>query len=168
MDERHENEQYFFDEPTIELLADLLSGFEAPCCLCAPMVARAVAERGRTVTLLDLDERFADVPGFRHFDLTQPEWISDEFDVLLCDPPFFNVSLSRLSDTLFQLTHHDASRPVLVTYLERRESSLLGALGRFDLRPTGFLPGYRTVMECDRNAIALYSNLPSDRLAALA
>ncbi len=65
MEERHENEQYFFD-----------------------------------ATILDIDERFADVPGYRHFDITRPEWLGIEFGAILCDPPFFNVSFRQLGDAL--------------------------------------------------------------------
>jgi hypothetical protein len=46
MDERHENEQYFFDAPTLERLTDFLSGWENACCLCAPMLGRHLAPRG--------------------------------------------------------------------------------------------------------------------------
>ena len=73
MDERHEHEQYFFDEPTLARLADVVASFPNPCCLCAPLLGKALVERDVAVRILDLDERFASLPGFRRYDLHRPE-----------------------------------------------------------------------------------------------
>ena len=74
MEERHEHEQYFFDDATRARLADLLQDRPRPCCLCVPSVGQELVRRGRAVTVLDIDERFVDLPGFRHFDIARPEW----------------------------------------------------------------------------------------------
>lgn len=73
MYELHENEQYFFAEPTLAHLAGFLARFAAPCCLCAPLLGRRLAEQGVAVTILDIDERFAAVRGFRCYNLYNPE-----------------------------------------------------------------------------------------------
>ena len=65
MYELHEREQYFFDEETLEHLTAFLGEWSAPCCICAPLLGRYAAERGVPVTILDIDERFAGVQGFR-------------------------------------------------------------------------------------------------------
>jgi hypothetical protein len=89
-EEHHEREQYFFDEATLGELATFVSRFARPCLLCAPMLGRALHNRGRTnVRVLDVDRRFADLPGFVEWDLYRPTHLPDAFDLVLCDPPFF-------------------------------------------------------------------------------
>ena len=159
MHERHEHEQYFFDEPTLARLADVVAEFENPCCLCAPMLGKALVERGVAVRILDLDERFAALPGFRRYDLHRPEWLGESFGVIVCDPPFFNVSLARLFAALRMLSRNDYRQPLLLSYLHRREAKLLQTFARFRLAPTGFFPTYQTVQPIKKNEIALYGNV---------
>src|SRR4051812_1271623 len=100
MEENHQREQYFFDQPTIDALADLVGAFERPCVLCAPMVGKEASRRKRPVRILDVDERFAAVPGFQRWDIYRPTHVEETFDLILCDPHFFNVSLSQLFHAL--------------------------------------------------------------------
>jgi len=162
--ENHKAEQYFFAESTVEGLADFLEGYENPCCLCTPMVGRRMAERGRRCAVLDSDERFGDVPGFVKYDLYRPTWLDQRFDVILCDPPFFNVSLSQLFKALRELSHHDFAQPLVLAYLSRRADAVLGSLHLFGVRPTGLIPNYRTVQQIDKNLIELYSNVDIEGL----
>lgn len=158
MEENHQREQYFFDEGTVHALADMLMPFDRPCTLCAPLVGRELARRKRPVHVLDIDERFASVPGFQRWDLFRPTHLPEPFDVILCDPPFFNVSLSQLFTALRLLCHFDLSRRIVIGYLVRREDALLAAFVPFGLRPTACYPAYRTVKACGRNDIQLYAN----------
>ena len=167
MYELHENEQYFYDASTLEQLADFLSGFENPCCLCAPLVGKTLASRGAKVSVLDIDERFASVTGFRRFDLFRPEWIGESFDVILCDPPFFKVSLSQLFFAIRLLSRHEYSQPLLISYLKRREANVMGTFTRFNLKPTGYFPAYQTVRSHAKNDIEFFSNLPEARVLCL-
>ncbi len=168
MHENHQREQYFFDPPTIAHLVGFLAGFDRVCCLCAPTLGRALAEAGRPVTVLDIDERFADVPGYRRYDLYRPEWLGERFDLLLCDPPFFNVSLSQLFAAVRLLAAHDFAQPLLLSYLCRRAANLCGTFARFELRATGYRPGYQTVDTAERNAIEFFGNLSEDEHRRLA
>jgi hypothetical protein len=149
-------------------LADFAAEFPHPCCLCAPRVGEELARRGVTVTILDVDERFAHLPGFRRLDLYRPEWLGEEFGLLLCDPPFFNVSLSQLFHALRLLARHDLRQPLLVSYLTRRAANLLGTFAPFGLEPTGFFPGYQTVQKLARNEVEFFGNLGAERHARLA
>ncbi|MEO1088757.1 MAG: hypothetical protein AAFY88_31385 [Acidobacteriota bacterium] len=167
MEERHDNEQYFFDGPTLSQLSSLLGQWQAPCCICAPKVGEALVRAGRSVTILDIDERFDALPGFRHFDIARPEWLADRFDVILCDPPFYNVSLSKLFETLRGLAHYDFKQRLMVSYLSRRASALGRAFGPFDLQPTGYFPGYVTVQESPKNRIEFFGNLDGAELLPL-
>src|SRR4051794_19682225 len=57
MYEQHQAEQYFFDNATIETLANWVAGFENPCCLCTPMIGKRLESLGVNVTTLDSDDR---------------------------------------------------------------------------------------------------------------
>jgi len=158
--ERHENEQYFFDPPTLHALATAVAGFANPCCLCAPLLGQELARRGVPVRILDIDARFAGVPGFRRYDLYKPTWLGEEYGLIVCDPPFFRVSLAQLFTAIRLLSRNDYRQPLLVSYLVRRASNLRGTFARFDLQPTGYRPGYQTVQGVERNAIEFFANVP--------
>jgi hypothetical protein len=161
MDERHENEQYFFDAATLSHLTAFVSAFSRPCCLCAPLLGQRLSQLQPRVSvrILDIDERFAECSGFRRFNLQRPEWLGEEYDLIICDPPFFNISLSRLFLALRTLSRNRYDQPLLITYPTRRAPNLLGTFHRFALRPTGYAPSYLTVQAHARNTIEFYGNL---------
>jgi hypothetical protein len=162
MEERHEREQYFFDADTIRVLADFVESFERPCCLCAPMLGRELHRRGRVVRVLDVDRRFADLAGFVEWDLYRPQHLQEEFDLVLCDPPFFNVSLSRLFTAVRMLCHFDLTKRVMISYPVRRSGAILGTFTPFGLRATGYHPAYQTVEKCEKNDIEFFANFDVD------
>ncbi len=76
--ERRDLEQYFFTKNTIEqMVAAFIMAVSNPeeleqklCLICAPTLAKAFYEmHGLKITILDIDERFKDLPGFKYFDL---------------------------------------------------------------------------------------------------
>lgn len=167
MYELHQNEQYFFRASTVQALADFLSRYAHPCCLCAPMVGRRLAESGCRVTVLDTDTRFANMAGFRRYDLYRPEWLAERFDLILCDPPFFRVALSDLFRAVRQLSHNDFRQPMLLSYLMRRAPAVTATFASFRLQPTGLSPQYQTVRAIEKNGVELFSNLDAEALADL-
>lgn len=167
MYELHGNEQYFFDDETLDWLAMFLGDFSSPACLCAPLLGQSAARRGVNVRILDIDRRFESTPGFRHFDIQRPEWLGEAFDLILCDPPFYNVSLSRLFAALRLLSRNDFSQRLMVSYLVRRSSAVLGTFARFGLTPSGYRPQYKTVKKVDRNEIEFFTNLEPELVAKL-
>jgi hypothetical protein len=156
--EDHQREQYFFDPPTVARLAALLSRYERPCCLCAPTLAEALQRRGRPARLLEVDERFARLPGFLRWDLYRPQPLAERFDVLFCDPPFRKVTLAQLFSALRVLCQGDFATPLLLCHLASRERDVRGALGRFGLAPTGIEPGYVSVRPVEEHRVMLYAN----------
>jgi len=158
------NEQFFFTDETASRIADFAQEFPRPCCLCAPTVGKELASRGVEVRTLDIDERFADLPGFRRWDLHRPEWLGEEFGIIVCDPPFFNASLSGLFSAIRTLSRNDFDQPLFVTYLVRRSPNVIGTFSPFGLRPTGLHPDYLTVVNCRKNDIEFFSNVPRPRL----
>ena len=169
MYELHEHEQYFFDPPTLHALAEFVrqSSFVTPCCLCCPLLGQMLAEQKLPVRVLDVDERFATTPGFLRYDIYRPAWTGESYDLIICDPPFFKVSLSQLFQAVRLLSRHDYSQPLLLCYLSRRSANVLGTFARFDLKATGLRPGYRTVQQTERNDIEFFSNLPESSLERL-
>jgi hypothetical protein len=162
--ENHQQEQYFFDARTITELSALLDGFANPCCLCAPMLGAELHRRGRgadsggVVRVLDIDERFAHLPGFVRWDLRRPRYLAERFGVIFVDPPFFGLSLGRLRRAVRTLAGFDPGVRLAITYLHRRRDAILGAFAPFNLRPTGYFPRYASVQDSSRNRIELFAN----------
>ena len=51
---------------------------EKVCLICAPSLSKAFYDQlGYTVTILDIDKRFEELPGFIYFDLQKPEECQD-------------------------------------------------------------------------------------------
>jgi hypothetical protein len=168
MEERHDHEQYFFTPQTGAWLADFVARFDNPCCICAPSVGAELGRRGVRARVLDIDERFATTPGFRLYDLFRPEWLGEEFGIILCDPPFFNVSLSQLFAALRLLSKNRYEQPLLISYLRRRAANIEGTFARFGLTATGYFPRYQTVQALARNEIEFFGNLSPALHAQLA
>jgi len=167
MYELHQHEQYFFDRPTLEHLTRFLAPYPRVAVLCAPMLGRALAGAGREVRVLDIDDRFADVPGYRHWNIHRPEYLAEDFDVIVCDPPFFNVSLSRLFRAIRVLAQQRFDQPLMISYLQRRGEAVMGAFSPFGLQATGYSPGYVTVRPTEKNAVAFFANLGEEAHRAL-
>lgn len=157
-DERHEREQYFFQPETSAAIAGVLAAFAAPCVLCAPLVGAELARRKAAATVLDIDTRFAHLPGFCRWDIHRPTLLDCTFDVLFCDPPFFTVSLSQLFAAIRMLARHDLSKPLAIGYLSRRRAAITATFAPFGLMPTGFRPQYLTVRNEGRNEIEVFAN----------
>src|SRR5262249_34989417 len=121
-----------------------------------------LVQRGVNVRILDIDERFAHLAGFRHFDIYRPEWLGEEFGLIVCDPPFYGASLSQLFAVIRMLSRNDYSQPLLLSYLVRRSANVTGTFARFNLEPTGYRPGYQTVQKAERNDIEFFGNLGAD------
>lgn len=157
--ERHEHEQYFWDAPTLEALAAVAARFDNPCALCAPMLGRVLGERKISHRVLDFDERFADDgENYARFDLYRPFWRDETYGVILCDPPFWKVSLSQLFAAIRLLSHHNFEQPLAICYPTRRARNICGTFARFGLEPTGYFPGYLTVQDLERNRIEFFAN----------
>ena len=156
--ERHEWEQYFWDVPTLESLADVAARFDNPCALCAPMLGRVLNERDRKSRSLDFDGRFATDENFAQFDLYRPLWRDETFGVMMCDPPFWKVSLSQLFAAIRLLSHHNFDQPLAICYPMRRAKNVCGTFAKFGLEPTGYFPGYVSVQELERNRIEFFAN----------
>jgi hypothetical protein len=160
IEERREVEQYFWSERTVCNLASAIADMENICCLTTPALATALHEEGRAhVALLDIDERFAHLPCFCRFDLLCPTAVSSQIDVIVFDPPFFYIPLEQLKKAVLTLTNGRTNVPLLIAFLAREESQLLGAFRDFGLCRTKFSLEYANVKESKWANYALYSNI---------
>ncbi len=159
MEPNRAQEQYFFDEATVAFLGRNLAAYAHPCCLCCPLPGQWLAQQGHRATILDTDRRFQTVVGYRYYDLHAPTWLGDDFGIILCDPPFFNVSLRELEHAIRMLARYDYAQPLVLCYLERREAALLRVFARYGLRPTDKVLGYQDVTPKAKNRIVLYTNV---------
>src|SRR5262249_19150416 len=139
-EEKHEFEQYFFATPTLGDLCGLLARYERPVILCAPRLGQAMAAQGRPVTTLDIDERFGHLRGFVCWNIRRPAPLGFKPGLILCDPPFFGVSLSELFRAIRVLAQFDLSTPVAVSYLSRRADAITATFDPFSLRATAYRP----------------------------
>jgi len=157
-DTRHE--QFFFDDRTIERLLSLLAPARSPLLVCLPSIAVARAHAGLPQRLLDRDRRFMGLPRAQRFDLHHPDYIDGSHDILLCDPPFANVSLATLRRTLDLLVSTamvPAPHPALgLAYISSRQQALQQAFAPYDLQPVGPPLGYRSVAQRTQDRIRLY------------
>lgn len=170
MHEDHKHEQYFFDAPTVAKLAAFVRLFERPALLCCPMVGRKLHEDGVVVPVLDLDERFADLSGFVHYDIYRPSalppgWVKP--DLILIDPPFFKVRPDQLFHAVRHLSCGDLGVPLMVASNPTRAPAFMGTFTLFGLEPTGYRPSYVTVSDGVGIEFLGSRNIPQDKLGTL-
>lgn len=158
--EDHRYEQFFFDPSTTRRLADLACTARDPLLVCLPSIAVALNERSRPARLLDRDMRFSGLPRMERFDLQSPDYIDGRHDLLMCDPPFANVELTRLVDTLDLLVATamvPSPEPALaLCYTSSRDSALKSSFAAYDLQAVGAPLGYRSVSTATQSRIRLY------------
>ena len=146
MQEDHQREQYFYDQPTRDFLSRVVLASKRPVLLCAPTLGRDLWEvHRRQVPTLDIDTRFSDLPGFVEWDIHRPTALDFKPDLVLCDPPFHTVKLDRLYRAITTLTQGDVTVPLVLSWLYRRETALLGTFIRFGLQRTPYEPTYISV-----------------------
>lgn len=160
MEDHHYNEQYSFDQRTVDAVADLLESFERPCVLRAPMVAVELEDRDTDVVALDIDERYRSLRDFQHWNLYHPRRLEQRFGVIFCGPAFFKASPCQLFNGLRVLAHSEFAQPLAVSYLTSRGDALLATFAPFGLHSTNMDLGYRAAEDCRKNEIKLFTNFP--------
>merc|ERR1712110_153532 len=70
--ERHDLEQYFWTENTVNKIRDSLKYIPECCCLTTPSLGHAFYLQNRHEVVLDIDTRFNYLPRFRYFDILAP------------------------------------------------------------------------------------------------
>jgi hypothetical protein len=150
--------QFFYSSATAAALVDRLDHHRAPCCLCTPRLAWEWHRRGRTVTLLDYDRRFANLPGFRRFDLFHPEPPPERHDVVIFDPIFAPATQLRRAVDVVMGANPEAA--LYLTFPADREQELQQAFAPYHLRRLEFPLRYNNVKATSGQLFCLYGNRP--------
>jgi hypothetical protein len=135
--EDHRYEQFFYDDATARQLYHLVDLYERPLLLCNPTLA-VLAEKKKSkpsYCLLDRDDRFNFLSGYRPFSLTEPHLITDyEYDAVFVDPPFANVTPQQVARCLRLMAPDHARQqvPLYVAYNSKREDALLSAMNELE------------------------------------
>ncbi|MEL6343454.1 MAG: hypothetical protein AAFV53_09985 [Myxococcota bacterium] len=157
--EDHRFEQFFFNTGTTARLSRIARQFRRPLLLCMPSLAKDLEDRLHPYRLLDRDRRFTNLSGYEYFDLLNPHMIFEDFDAIFVDPPFANVTLPQLRETIDLLASCPPRRPALfICYIASREAQLMETFSPYQLRRENEPLGYRTVKAATQARIRLYAS----------
>jgi len=162
--EKREYEQFFFSEESLAGLVRVASDFRYPCLLCAPTLGVALESMGRRCRTLDIDVRFSGLGGFKFFDLNHPISFGEEYDLVLCDPPF-GFDVQQVFEAVDILR---GGATVVVSWYQSRLAQFLRVFS--DVKPVGVTLTYRDkdipfydgydVSKYGRVVVELYSSDP--------
>ncbi len=149
--------QYFFTEDCARDLVYKLNRFANPCCLCTPMIGKIWQDMGRVVRILDIDERLNFLPGFKKFDITRPEPLSEIFDVIIVDPPL-DLALEVVLDAVNMVTRKRYDTNLAILHETNTANSLFKHFEPYGLSPTYYSPVYCHVRKSARHQFMFYAN----------
>ena len=156
--EKREFDQYFFSEKVLNSLVNNLKYEDKILCLCTPALANAFSQSGKETLCLDIDKRFDYLKGFQYFNILQPESIDFTPDVIVFDPPFFNINMIDLYKCVEVLTKGNKSVALIIAFVTREERSLLEVFKSYRLKETKFKLEYLNVDPTKWSNYSIYSN----------
>ncbi|MBE9571315.1 MAG: hypothetical protein IMF11_11850 [Proteobacteria bacterium] len=108
--------------------------------------------------MLDIDERFIFLPGYKYFDMREPEVLDEEFDVIIADP-IYKWGEDVLHRTINTLSKQNYSQKLLIVYYTNKKTSFLEIFKDYDLKPSSYYPKYSNVQdEAAEKIVVCYSN----------
>ena len=164
MVEKRDLEQYFWTTSTVNKLMHACEYIPETCCLTTPSLAHAFHENGREEKLLDIDDRFEYLPRFEKYDIKDPHKLVDgedieEFNIIVIDPPFFNITTQELFDATNVITGGDLSTNIIIAYLVRFEYALLETFKPYGISETTLTPEYAHIKSNKWKNFKIYSNI---------
>jgi Probable N6-adenine methyltransferase len=150
--------QFFFTNETVTLMVQAFDGYSKPCCLCTPRLAYEWSQRGRSVILLDIDERFRAFADFVRFDLRSPRRVDREFDVVIADPPFF---LAKPVYDAIRVLLGDQRPDLFLVFAVEKEEELLRLFSEYGLKRTAFDLRHCNVKASYQHLFRLYGTRPA-------
>ena len=159
MKEKRELEQYFWTSKTVKDLLNACQYITDVCCLTTPSLAHGFNENNRDEKLFDIDERFDYLPRSEKFDIQNPHDIDDKFNIIVIDPPFFNITTKELFDATNVITNNDYSTYIVIAYLKRFEYPLLETFKPYGISETNLMPEYAHIKENKWSNFKIYSNI---------
>jgi Probable N6-adenine methyltransferase len=149
--------QIFYSERTTKAFVDAFDSYQTPCCLCAPRLAAEWFCRGRRVTLLDIDQRFADFSDFIYYDILYPTSIERKFDLIVVDPPAFDPEwICATVDVL----SHGMTPDIFVVFRLDQRTEVLHVFRNYRLQVINFPLFYCNVRSDYQATFQLYGSRP--------
>ncbi len=133
MKEHKKFEQFFFEGETKDRLFKMVKHFKEPLFLCTPTLAELAQREGMNYLLLDHDQRFRSLKGYRYFDLFKPHFIEDSFDAIFCDPPFSNISIPLFYKAIQTINGFQMTENLFICYISSNQKTLLDAFSDYHL-----------------------------------
>ena len=165
--ELREIEQYFFTENVISNIVEALDYEDNIICLGTPAVANGFYQlKNKNVLCLDIDDRFSYLPGYRKFDILNPDVSLIDYppNVLIIDPPFFKLNLVDLYNCVEVITKGNKKTKILFAFVQREERALLSIFKAYNLQLTKFKLEYKYVEENRWSNYVLYSNCEFNKI----
>lgn len=159
IEEKREYEQFFWTSGTVKKLMDSCQYITECCCFTTPSLAEGFSKIGRDEKLLDIDERFSYMPRFEKFDIKNPHSIDESFNVIVIDPPFFNVTIKELFDATNIITGNNFNTNIIIAFLVRFEYPLLETFKPYGISETSATPEYAHIKPNKWKNFKLYSNI---------
>jgi hypothetical protein len=157
--EKRELEQYFWTSKTVKDLLQACEYISETCCFTTPSLAHEFHINGREEKLLDLDDRFNYLPRFEKFDIKNPHNLDEIFNIIVIDPPFFNITTKELFDATNIITKNNYSTNIIIAYLKRYEYPLLETFKLYGISETNLMPEYAHIKENKWRNFKIYSNI---------
>jgi hypothetical protein len=165
--EKREYDQFFFSEECLKKLVGVVSNFNNPCALCVPTLGYELEKQGKQCRTLDIDARFSWLKGFKYYDMHLPTDFNEEYDLLLCDPPF-KLDVQQIFEAVNKLKREGTT--IIVSWYQSRLDQFLQAFSVLHIKPVGVTLSYRDNDICFYNesearkfgkvSVELYSNNP--------
>jgi 16S rRNA G966 N2-methylase RsmD len=159
--EKHEYEQFFWTKTTVEKLLKACEYIYECCCFTTPSLCEGFRLNDRDEVLLDLDERFNYFPKFEKFDIVNPHIPngSGNFNIIVIDPPFFNVSVQKLFNATNIITNNNYKTNIIIAFIVRYEYTLLEVFKPYGISETSAKIEYAHIKPNKWKNFKLYSNI---------
>jgi len=156
--EIREYDQYFFSEKVLISLVNNLKYEDKIICLCTPALANAFSKEDKETICLDIDKRFEYLKGFTYYNILKPYSLDYIPDLIVFDPPFFNINLVDLYNCVEVLTKGNKSTALVFAFVTREERALLEVFKSYKLKETKFKLEYMNVDPTKWSNYSIYSN----------
>jgi hypothetical protein len=159
--EKRNLEQFFWTSDTVKKILNACQYITECCCFTTPSLAEGFHNNGEEQVLLDIDERFDYLPRFEKFDIINPHVPkgSGDFNIIVIDPPFFNISVKQLFDATNIITNNNYNTNIVIAFLVRYEFPLLETFKPYGISETSTPLEYAHIKPNKWRNFKLYSNI---------
>ncbi len=113
-------------------LSELVTCFENPVCVYASGVASQVEKQGGRVAAFDVRGNATKLSGYRKWDVREPIYVANEFDLILCGAD--NANVDELFHAMRVVSHFDFDLPIVLVQPEDRVGAVVERMEPFGLK----------------------------------